>query len=63
MLQGSLVGPLLFSISINDPESLKMSDPYIFVDDVKILAIAKTKDEIQSDLNAIANWVGTNGMT
>ena len=55
------MGPLLF---INDlPEALKFSDPYIFADDLKILAVAKTQGQIKFDLEAISNWVDTNGMS
>ena len=61
--QGSLVGPLLLCFFINDlTESLKFNDPFTFPDDSKTLAIAKRKEVIQSDLNAISNWVDTNGM-
>ena len=38
--QGSLIEPLFFRIFINDlPEVLKFSDPYIFADDLKLLAV------------------------
>ena len=38
--QGSLIEPLFFCIFINDlPEVLKFSDPYIFADDPKLLAV------------------------
>ena len=38
--QGSLLGPLLFCTIINDLlYVLRFSDPYLFVDDLKILSI------------------------
>ena len=62
MPQRSLVGPLLICIFINDlPESLKFSDADIFADDLKILAVAKTQEQIKSDLEAFSNWVEPNG--
>ena len=61
--QGSLLGPLLFCIFINDlPDALKFSDPFIFVDDLKILAIGKDHWTIQEDLESIAKWVRSNKM-
>ena len=57
------MGPLLICVFINDlPEALKFSDPYIFADDLKILAVAKTQEQIISDLEAISNSVDTNGI-
>ena len=42
---------------------MKFSGTYIFADDLKILAVAKTQERTQSDLEAISNWVDTNGMS
>ena len=61
--QGSLLGPLLFCKFINDlPDVLVFSDPFIFVDDLKILAVKKTFWQVQNDLNGIEQWVNENKM-
>ena len=61
--QGSLLGPHLFCILINDlPDALKFSDPFIFADDRKILAIGKDHWTIQEDIDSIATWVRSNKM-
>ena len=61
--QGSLLGPLLFFVFINDlHEVLRFSDPSIFADDLKILSVGRKQDEIQLDLNKIEVRVGQNNM-
>ena len=61
--QGSLLGPLLFCILINDlPDVLRFSDPYLFADDLKILSIGYSDIEFQEDINAVQNLVATNKM-
>ena len=61
--QVSLLGPLLFCIFINDlPDVLVFSDPFIFADDLKILAVKKTFWQVQNDLNGIEQWLNENKM-
>ena len=57
--QGSVLGPILFVLYINDlPESVK-SDIYLFADDTKIMKHIVTKDDatsLQLDINAMQQW-------
>lgn len=57
--QGSVLGPLLFNIFVNDiTESL--NTPYLlYADDLKIFSVIKTHDDclhLQSNLDKISNW-------
>ena len=58
--QGSILGPLLFLIFVNDlTSSVSFSKILLFADDVKcLLPISSLQDYIylQSDLTAISNW-------
>ena len=61
--QGSLLGPLLFCILINDlPDLLKFNESIIFADDLKLVFTGKAERQIQEDLNSIQHWVKTNKM-
>ena len=64
--QGTVLGPLLFIIFINDIENvIKYSNIKIFADDSKLCKSVKwDKDqyELQLDLNAVIKWAHENNM-
>ena len=61
--QGSVLGPLLFVIYINDlPSVVTNSDPYLFADDTKLFkGIFNASDcaHLQQDLDRMCEWTNT----
>ena len=57
--QGSVLGPLLFIIFINDICESLSSSAYLFADDTKLFRIIKEDKDtelLQSDIDTIMNW-------
>ena len=57
--QGSVLGPILFIVYINDILDNIKSDGFLFADDTKILRSIRTKDDavaLQSDIDALEEW-------
>ena len=65
--QGSILGPLLFIIYINDmPEISKLAKFILYADDANIIITGRTVDEVNAQLNvlsdALLSWVDSNGL-
>ena len=65
--QGSILGPLLFLIYINDISNSVKCTPRLFADDTCLLMGAPSttilENQINDDLNNICNWISANNLT
>ena len=57
--QGSVLGPFLFIVYINDLPEIVSSDLYMFADDTKLYRTITSEldcDILQQDLNNVMDW-------
>ena len=56
VLQGSVLGPLLFLLFINDMPAITTNRTMLFADDSKLIGNAGSPATIQSHLHCLSQW-------
>ena len=59
VLQGSVLGPILFTMFVNEIPSIASSPTLLFADDTKMFCTVKNSDDhtiLQRDLNLLYEW-------
>ena len=57
--QGSVLGPILFTIFINDLPDCVSGTCKVFADDTKIYNVTKNRDQLQTDIDKMTEWTTT----
>ena len=64
--QGSILGPLLFAIYVNNlPDVVKSSSVLLYADDIKVNKTINSTDDstfLETDINAVVSWCKQNGL-